>query len=144
MMRRTREAVEELCSKEGIKKPRIIAVTVLTSLSQSEFRKDMGYQHTIRTHVRHLASLADRAGLDGVVASGHEITSIRKTVERDFVIVTPGIRPAWSPPDDQKRTMTPRDAIHKGADYLVVGRAVLSQDDPEKAIELISLEILSA
>ena len=144
MMKKTTDAVVETCLKEDIPRPRIIAVTVLTSISDEEFRNEMGFQHTIRTHVKHLASMAHRAGLDGVVASGHELSAIRRNTGKDFIIVTPGIRPAWSPPDDQKRTMTPRDAIRNGADYLVVGRAVLAQKDPEEAIELISLEILSS
>ncbi|GBE35756.1 orotidine 5'-phosphate decarboxylase [bacterium BMS3Bbin06] len=144
MMKKTADAVVETCLKEDIPRPRIIAVTVLTSISDEEFRNEMGFQHTIRTHVKHLASMAHRAGLDGVVASGHELSAIRRNTGKDFIIVTPGIRPAWSPPDDQKRTMTPRDAIRNGADYLVVGRAVLAQKDPEEAIELISLEILSS
>ncbi len=144
MMRRTRDAVVETCLKENIPRPKIIAVTVLTSISEDEFRNEMGFQHGIRTHVRHLASMANEAGLDGVVASGHEVSSIRKKHGKDFIIVTPGIRPSWSPPDDQKRTMTPRDALRNGADYLVIGRAVLAQKNPVEAIDLITLEILSS
>ncbi len=144
MMKRTRDAVTETCLKENLPRPKIIAVTVLTSISDNEFRDEMGFQHGIRTHVRHLATLAHDAGLDGVVASGHEVSSIRKKFGNNFIIVTPGIRPAWSPPDDQKRTMTPKDALRAGADYLVIGRAVLAQKDPMKAIELIGLEIISA
>ncbi len=144
MMRRTSETVVETCLKENLPRPKIIAVTVLTSISQEEFKKDMGYQHGIRTHVKHLSAMAHRAGLDGVVASGHEVSAIRNSIGSGFIIVTPGIRPSWSPPDDQRRTMTPKEALRNGADYLVVGRAVLSQKDPEKAVELILLEILSS
>ncbi len=144
MMKRTKEVVVETALRENLPRPKILAVTVLTSISQDEFKKEMGYQHSIRTHVKHLASMAYRAGLDGVVASGHEVSTIRNNIGDNFLIVTPGIRPKWVPPDDQKRTMTPSEAIHNGADYIVVGRAVLGQEDPEKAIELISLEILSA
>ncbi|NOZ24990.1 MAG: orotidine-5'-phosphate decarboxylase [Nitrospirae bacterium] len=144
MMKRTSEAVVETCLRENLPKPKIVAVTVLTSISQEEFKKDMGYQHGIRTHVKHLSAMAHRAGLDGVVASGHEVSAIRNSIGSGFIIVTPGIRPSWSPPDDQKRTMTPREAVHNGADYLVVGRAVLSQKEPEKALELILLELLSS
>ncbi|GBE35887.1 orotidine 5'-phosphate decarboxylase [bacterium BMS3Bbin07] len=144
MMRLTSETVVETCLKENLPRPKIIAVTVLTSISQDEFKKDMGYQHGIRTHVKHLSAMAHRAGLDGVVASGHEVSAIRNSIGSGFIIVTPGIRPSWSPPDDQKRTMTPKEALRNGADYLVVGRAVLSQTDPEKAIELILLEMLSS
>ncbi len=144
MMRKTSETVVEACIKENLQRPKIIAVTVLTSISQEEFKGELGFQHGIRTHVKHLSALAHRAGLDGVVASGHEVSTIRNALGRGFLIVTPGIRPSWSPPDDQKRTMTPKEAIRSGADYIVVGRAVLSQGDPEKALELINLEILSS
>ena len=144
MMKRTRESVVELCLKKNLKKPKIIAVTVLTSISPEEFKKEMGFQHSIKTHVKHLASMAYKAGLDGVVASGQEIEAVRNVTDRSFIIITPGIRPSWAPPDDQRRTMTPKEAIHRGASYLVVGRSVLKQSEPEKAIELISLEIMSS
>lgn len=145
MMRRTGEAVVETCLKENLPRPKIIAVTVLTSISQDEFKKQLGYQHGIRTQVKHLSAMAHRAGLDGVVASGHEVSAIKNSIGKGFLIITPAIRPSWSLPDDQKRTMTPKEALRNGcADYLVVGRAVLSQKDPQKAIELILLEILSS
>ncbi len=144
MMRMCRDTVVNVCIKENLAKPNIIAVTVLTSISDEEFRMEMGYQHSIRTQVKHLAALSKRAGLDGVVASGHEIQVIRNYSGKDFIIVAPGIRPSWSPPDDQQRTMTPKEAIRKGADFLVIGRAILNQDDPVKAAKLISQEIISA
>ena len=144
MMKRTKETVVEHCLKNNLKKPKIIAVTVLTSISQEEFKKEMGFQHSIKTHVKHLASMAFRAGLDGVVASGHEIDAVRNVTDPNFIIITPGIRPSWAPPDDQRRTMTPSEAVHRGANYLVVGRSVLRQPEPEKAIELISIEIMSS
>jgi orotidine-5'-phosphate decarboxylase len=144
MMKRATEAVVETCLKDNLPRPKILAVTVLTSISDEEFRKEMGYQHSIRTHVKHLANMAMDAGLDGVVASGYEVSLIRKKMGEAFIIVTPGIRPTWMPPDDQKRKVTPKEAIRLGADYLVLGRAVLGQKDPEKALELIRLEILSA
>ncbi len=144
MMKRTREAVVELCLKEDLKKPKIIAVTVLTSISQDELKKQMGIQHSLKTHVKHLASMAFKAGLDGVVASGHEIEAVRAVTDKNFIIITPGIRPSWAPPDDQRRTMSPKEAIHKGANYLVVGRSVLRHEEPEKAIELISLEVMAS
>ncbi len=144
MMKKTKESVVELCLKKNLKRPKIIAVTVLTSISPEEFKKEMGFQHSIKTHVKHLASMAFKAGLDGVVASGHEIEAVRNVTDKNFIIITPGIRPSWAPPDDQRRTMTPKEAIHRGASYLVVGRSVLRQSEPEKAIELISLEIMSS
>ena len=144
MMKICRERVVEVCLKENINRPKILGVTVLTSISREGLRDELGIQHGMRTHVRHLASLALKAGLDGVVASGREVEIIKNHCGEGFLIVTPGIRPSWTPPDDQKRTMTPKEAIREGSDYLVVGRAILQQPDPIKAIELISLEMLAA
>ncbi len=144
MMQRCRDAVVELCLKENRNRPKILAVTVLTSLTRDTLRDELGIQHGLRTHVRHLAALAMKAGLDGVVASAREAAIVRAHCGGGFLIVTPGIRPSWTPPDDQKRTVTPKEAIREGADYLVVGRAILQQPDPVKALDLIRLEILSA
>jgi len=143
MMRKCREDVVNLCLKENLDKPRIIAVTVLTSMSQETLRKDIGVQHSLNTHVRHLAGLTLKAGLDGVVASAMEAPMIRGHCGRGFLIVTPGIRPSWSGADDQSRTMTPRKALAQGADFLVMGRAILNHSNPLKAIELIHKEIAS-
>lgn len=144
MMKRCMNAVVEISLKENRDRPKILAVTVLTSLSREILRDELGIQYGLRTHVRHLAALALKAGLDGVVASPQEAAIIRNHCGKGFLIVTPGIRPSWTPPDDQKRTMTPKEAIREGSDYLVIGRAVLQQPDPLKALELIALEILSA
>jgi len=144
MMKRCKDSVVDVCLKDNIDRPKILAVTVLTSLSREILRDELGIQYGLRTHVRHLSALALKAGLDGVVASAREVEIIRNHCGKGFLIVTPGIRPSWTPPDDQKRTMTPKDAIWEGADYLVIGLAVLHQPDPLKAIELITLEMLSA
>jgi orotidine-5'-phosphate decarboxylase len=144
MMRKCRDSVVEMCLKENLERPKILGVTVLTSLSKEILTDELGIQYGLRTHVRHLSSLALKAGLDGVVASAREVELIRNHCGKSFIIVTPGIRPSWTPPDDQKRTLTPKEAIREGSDYLVIGRAVLQQPDPIKAVELISLEILAA
>lgn len=144
MMKRCRDSIVEISLKEDLERPKILGVTVLTSLSKEVLREELGIQHSLRTHVRHLSSLALKAGLDGVVASAREAAAIRSHCGRGFLIITPGIRPSWTPPDDQKRTMTPKEAIREGADYLVMGRSILQHADPLKAIELINLEILSA
>ncbi len=144
MMKSCREKIVEICLKENRERPKILGVTVLTSLSREVLRDELGIQHGLRTHVRHLASLALKAGLDGAIASAREVEIIRNHCGNGFVIVTPGIRPSWTPPDDQKRTMTPKEAVRAGADYLVVGRAILKQSDPIKALELIALEVLTA
>ncbi|MGE5300427.1 MAG: orotidine-5'-phosphate decarboxylase [Acidobacteriota bacterium] len=144
MMKKCRDDVINTCLKENIDKPRMLGVTVLTSISRDVLRDEVGIQHSLNTHVRHLAGLALKAGLDGVVASGREAALVRGHCGRGFLIVTPGIRTSWTPPDDQMRTMTPRDVLREGADYIVMGRAILKQPDPIKAIELISAEMLSA
>ena len=144
MMKKCKEKIVEVCLKENIERPKILGVTVLTSLSREILRDELGIQYGLRTHVRHLSALALKAGLDGVVASAREVEVIRNHCGKGFLIITPGIRPSWTPPDDQKRTMTPKEAIREGADYLVLGRAVMQQPDPLKAIELISLEMLAA
>jgi orotidine-5'-phosphate decarboxylase len=144
MMRRCKERVDEVSLKEGIARPKILGVSVLTSLTRDILKNELGVQHGLRTHVKQLSALALAAGLDGVVASGREVEAIREQCGDQFLIVTPGIRPSWTPPDDQKRTMTPKEAVRAGADYLVLGRSVVQQPDPVKALELISLEMLSA
>jgi len=144
MMRRCKEAVVDLCLKENIRRPKLLGVTVLTGLSQEALKGELGIQHSLRTHVKQLSKLSREAGLDGVVASGHELALLRSHFGKGFLIVTPGIRTSWSPPDDQKRTITPKQAIREGADYIVLGRAVLNQPDPFKALELITTEILTA
>lgn len=144
MMKRCKEAVVELCLKENIRRPKMLGVTVLTGLTQDVLREELNIQHSLKTHVKQLSKLSIEAGLDGVVASGHEVAMLRNHFGKNLLIVTPGIRTSWSPPDDQKRTMTPREAIREGADYIVIGRAVLNQPDPFKALELITAEILTA
>jgi orotidine-5'-phosphate decarboxylase len=144
MMSKCRESVDDVCAKEGIARPKIIAVTVLTSLNDENLKSDICVHHGVKAHVRHLSALTKKAGLDGVVASPRETILIREHMGKDFLIVTPGIRPSWQPPDDQQRTATPQQAIRDGADYIVMGRAILKHEDPARAIEIISLEMLTA
>ncbi|HXX58765.1 MAG TPA: orotidine-5'-phosphate decarboxylase [Thermodesulfovibrionales bacterium] len=144
MMRKCVESVVNLCLKENIERPKILGVTVLTGLSQEALRDEFNIQHSLKTHVKQLSKLAHDAGLDGVVASGHEVAPLRSHFGKNFVIVTPGIRSSWSPPDDQRRTVTPREAVRQGADYVVLGRTVFDQPDPLRALELITAEILTA
>jgi orotidine-5'-phosphate decarboxylase len=144
MMARCRDTVDEACAKEGLARPRIIAVTVLTSLNDDNLKNDICVPHGVKAQVRHLASITKKAGLDGVVASPRETLMIRELTGSDFLIVTPGIRPSWQPPDDQQRTATPQQAVRDGADYIVMGRAILGHEDPARAVEIISLEMLTA
>src|SRR5262245_37626116 len=133
MMKRAAEAVAETAQRENLAKPSVIGVTVLTSVDQQTLGQ-MGIDEEPRSLVRRLASLAQTSGLDGLVASAQEIKTIRETVSKsDFLVVTPGMRAAGSVSDDQRRTMSVREAITAGADYVVVGRPILSAPDPREA-----------
>jgi orotidine-5'-phosphate decarboxylase len=141
MMRRTVSEVTEVCEKEKMSKPKIIGVTILTSANQ-ETLHEIGIQREINRQVLDLAKLSARCGLDGVVASPQETLMIRQSIEsRDFLIVTPGIRPTFATNDDQKRVMTAKEAVFQGANYLVVGRPVLQSKDKLKAVKVILAEI---
>lgn len=131
----------------GADRPRLLAVTVLTSMDQKTM-KEVGINGTPKLRVAKLAQLAKRAGVDGVVASVQEAKAIRKACGRDFLIVTPGVRPKDSPvepkSDDQARKATPTEAIRAGADFLVVGRPILAAPDPRAAAQAIVDEIAAA
>jgi orotidine-5'-phosphate decarboxylase len=144
MMKRTTEAVAEVATREALAKPKVIAVTLLTSLDQKSLAQ-IGINDEPRSVVTRLARAAADCGLDGVVASPHEIDFIRQTVSSpEFLIVTPGIRSDSDAIDDQRRTLTAAEAISAGADYLVVGRPILNADDPVAAAKRISEEIDNA
>lgn len=128
----------------GPGRPLLLGVTVLTSLSEAEFQAATGSVRTIETQVRYLARETQAAGLDGVVASPHEIRAIREACGPDFLIVTPGVRPARAPGDDQQRVMTPEQAVRAGADYLVVGRPITGAPDPAEAARRIADECRQA
>jgi len=133
MMIAAAEAAWDEAAKANIKPPLVVAVTVLTSIGQIVFNNEIGIPGSIEDRVVTWALLAKEAGLDGVVASPWEIAAIRKACGPDFVIITPGVRPAGAATDDQKRTMTPGEAIRLGATYLVVGRPVTVAPDPVEA-----------
>jgi len=129
MMTRTRAEVARVCRREGLRRPRILAVTVLTSLARRDLRL-VGVDGDVEHQVVRLARLARRAEMDGVVASPLEIARIRRQAGPGFVIVTPGIRPPAAALDDQKRVLTPGEAMRAGADYLVVGRPIRDAPEP--------------
>jgi orotidine-5'-phosphate decarboxylase len=144
MLKRTTAAVNEVSVKEGLAKPKVIAVTLLTSIDQDTLAL-IGIRNEPRSVVSRWAQLAAECGLDGVVASPQEVEIVRAAVDKpDFVIVTPGIRPAGSVADDQRRVLTVAEAICAGADYLVVGRPILSAADPSAAANRIVAEIEAA
>ena len=144
MMRRTAEAVMETSLRENIARPRLLGITVLTSADDNTLA-EVGLTSNTESQVERMARLAARSGLDGVVASPLEVTLVRQAVEKiDFVIVTPGVRPAGASADDQRRAMTPAEAIIAGADYLVIGRPILQAPDPVSAARKIIEEMEQA
>jgi orotidine-5'-phosphate decarboxylase len=140
MMRATVEEVNRVCRKEGLARPKILAVTVLTSLSRDDLKR-VGVQAGVESQVVRLARLARDARMDGVVASPHEIARIRRECGPSFLIVTPGVRPKEAGWDDQKRVMTPGEAIRAGADHIVVARPILRARDPVRAARDIVAEM---
>lgn len=145
MMEAAANAVLEFCSASGRAKPLMLGVTVLTSFDEATYQDVLGTPgRSIPEQVLHLADLTKGAGLDGVVASPHEIELLRMRIKDDFVILTPGIRPDDSSADDQKRFLTPRQAIAMGADFLVVGRPVTGAKDKLQAAREIQQEIQDA
>ncbi len=132
MMASAARAAQEESAGTGIERPVLLGVTVLTSLKDEELRR-IGFAHAVAKQVLRLAVLAKASGLDGVVCSPHEIESIKRECGDDFLVVTPGIRPAWAAAQDQKRIMTPAEAISKGADYLVIGRPITGAPSPHEA-----------
>ena len=135
MMEAAREALEGVA-----KRPRLIAVTVLTSMGPGDL-KELGLPGNPRETVLRLARLAHASGLDGVVCSAQEAAPLRQELGAGFCLVTPGIRPAFSAQDDQVRIVTPAEAIRLGSDYLVIGRPITKAADPLQALQQINLEI---
>jgi len=137
MMKKAVEGAEEESEKLGISRPKILGVTVLTSVD-GEALKEVGVNKLPEEQVLNLARLAKDAGLDGVVASPEEISATRKSMGKYFLIVTPGVRPEGSDSGDQKRVATPREAFNRGADYIVIGRPVTKAKDPMGALKTIA------
>jgi orotidine-5'-phosphate decarboxylase len=136
MMRLTVREVNRVCRQESLRRPILLAVTVLTSLNETDLKK-VGVAGEVGDQVVRLARLSQEAGVDGVVAAPHEVAEIRATCGRGFMIVTPGIRPEKSKHDDQKRVMTPAGAVRAGVDYIVVGRPIMEAKDPVEAARAI-------
>ena len=141
MMRAAKEVAEKQSLELNIPKPTLLGVTILTSVDEVNFQRDFGTQRKLNDQVAYLAELSQKAGLDGVVVSPLEIGLIRKVCGDDFVIVTPGVRPAWAASNDQQRVMTPAEAIDAGADYIVVGRPITAADNPREAAKTLLQEI---
>lgn len=143
MLRAAADAAHEEAAKQGRPPALVVGVTVLTSLDQTALAT-VGVGGALTDQVRRLATLAQHAGIDGVVASPQEIGLIREACGPDFLIVTPGIRPASGSRDDQARTLTPAEAVAAGATYLVIGRPITAAADPRAAAVAIAGEISQA
>lgn len=143
MMARLVAEVDKICPRGTPGRPLLIAVTILTSSTDATLQA-IGIDRPVTEMVPRLARLAQEAGMDGVVASPQEVGLIRQACGRNFAIVTPGVRPADASLDDQKRVMTPAEALRVGADYLVIGRPISAAADPAAAAENIVAEMRSA
>jgi orotidine-5'-phosphate decarboxylase len=121
-------------------RPLILAVTVMTSLGDNDLNA-IGIESSSETQVLRLAHLAKEQGVDGVVCSAYEATAIRRAMGPDFIIVAPGIRPSWAAANDQKRIVTPSDAVALGIDYLVIGRPITNATNPVDAARRIIDEL---
>lgn len=141
MMARTMETLDK--EFKGEERSKVLAVTILTS-STEETLREVGIDHPVQDMVVRLAKLAKKAGIDGVVASPQEVSLIREACGEEFLIVTPGVRPSFAEVNDQKRIMTPAEAVRAGADYLVIGRPISAASDPVAAAEKIIEEIMKA
>jgi len=140
MMARAAEAARAAVEAGKGPKPILLGVTVLTSLKGADL-EEVGMGPDVAAQVRRLAGLAKAAGLDGVVCSPQEIEVLRQEYGKEMVIVTPGIRPVWAAAQDQKRIMTPAEAVAKGADYLVIGRPITAAPSPNEAFLRIVEEL---
>jgi orotidine-5'-phosphate decarboxylase len=138
MMARTAEMLNNEFPED--ERSRVLAVTILTSSTEEPLR-GVGIERPMEEMVVRLALLAQKAGIDGVVASPREVPMIREACGSDFLIVTPGVRPVFASVDDQKRVMTPAEAVAAGSDYLVIGRPISAAPDPIQAVEAIVDEI---
>ncbi|BDU50877.1 orotidine-5'-phosphate decarboxylase [Haliovirga abyssi] len=140
MINMTAKAIKEEAEKLGINRPKLLAVTVLTSLNDEDL-KSLKINETTSDYVIDLAKLAKSAGADGVVCSPNEVEQIKKELGKEFITLTPGIRPLWSVKGDQKRVMTPAQAVKNGVDYIVVGRPIRNVENRVEAAKKILKEM---
>ncbi len=141
MMKAAAETTKETAEKLNLPAPTVLAVTILTSMDEMRMRKELKITRSLQREVSHLARLARRAGMHGVVSSPQEIKMLRRAVRGEFVILTPGVRPVWADKNDQKRVMAPGEAVQAGADYIVIGRPVLMAKDRKAAVDRVLEEI---
>jgi orotidine-5'-phosphate decarboxylase len=132
MMASAVRAAKEEAEKMGIIPPKLLAVTILTSLKEEQLR-DIGIEANLKNQVLNLAGMAQQSGIEGIVCSPKEIEAIKNTFKKDLAVIAPGIRPKWAAAQDQKRILTPAQAVQKGADYLVIGRPITQAPSPHDA-----------
>ncbi|MEM1172235.1 MAG: orotidine-5'-phosphate decarboxylase [Cyanobacteria bacterium P01_H01_bin.35] len=138
---KAQEAVVEGAKATGQNPPKLIAITILTSLTSRDLAFDLKIPLELPEYALQMALLAQESGLSGAVCSPQEVEQLRRVCGDDFVLVCPGVRPSWAEAGDQKRSLTPSQAIKAGADYLVIGRPITAAVDPKEALERICQEI---
>lgn len=136
------EAVQTGAAQAGVKPPKLIAISLLTSICARQLAFDLKIPLELPEYALEMALLAQEVGLDGAVCSPQEVAQLRQTCRDDFLLVCPGVRPTWAEQTDQKRSLTPSQAIQAGADYLVIGRPITAAAEPELAWQQISEEIV--
>ncbi|MFC7332449.1 orotidine-5'-phosphate decarboxylase [Rhodocista pekingensis] len=140
MLRAAADAAAEEAERLGVPRPKLLAVTVLTSLGADDLAA-VGQAGPVEDQVARLAELTAEAGIDGAVCSPAEVAPLRRRLDPGFTLMVPGIRPAWAAAGDQKRVMTPAEAVAAGADHLVIGRPITAAADPAEAARRIGTEL---
>jgi len=141
MMQAARDGAARAAAAAGFPRPILLGVTIITSLGDREIQQELGFPSSSEETVLRLSALAKEAGLDGVVAAVREVPEIKRVCGKEFLTVTPGIRPTWAASGDQTRVAAPREALAAGADYLVVGRPITRAADPAQALAKILEEM---
>ena len=144
MLQEAKKSLLETAKKNNLPPPKLLGVTVLTSMTIDVLENDLKIQTQLNEYVLHLANLGIKNGLDGIICSANEAKLIKENIKKDFLIVTPGIRPGWAQSNDQKRIATPKEAIENGVTHMVVGRPITGDKDPISAAEKILDEIEEA
>ncbi|MCV3213605.1 orotidine-5'-phosphate decarboxylase [Plectonema radiosum NIES-515] len=137
------EAVQDEAAKVNLNPPKLIAITLLTSISSRQLAFDLKIPLELPEYALAMALMAQETGLDGAVCSPQEVAQLRQTCKDNFLLVCPGVRPTWADKGDQKRSLTPAQAIASGADYLVIGRPITAAADPELAWQRICEELIT-
>ena len=146
MLIEARKSLIETAQKENIESPKLLGVTVLTSITNEALQNDLKVQAQLEEYVLHLAQFAVKINLNGIICSPNEAKIVKDAIgeTKDFLIVTPGVRPSWAEANDQKRIATPKEAVLNGATHIVVGRPVTASKNPLDAVKKILDELEEA